>query len=270
MVCMRPISNTSSRFPNTVAEVVYLALGPTCGIQSVILSSCLFGKLKAKQTVKNKPIIMADVAVGVHPVHHHAAHGKAPKKAKAASKGEKKPKAHATHPPVNEMVVAALNNLKERHGTSLQAVKKYIGANYQCDLAKLSTFIRKCLKSGVASGTLVQTKGTGASGSFKLKVYPKLVSGEKKAKVRKAGAGGAAKKLAKKPLAGKPKKAGGVKKAKPAGVRAVKRAGGGAKKAGAKGLKQKSTKHSKSVAKKPRTPKPKKATGLKKAHGAKK
>ncbi|XP_065078022.1 histone H1A, sperm-like [Ochlerotatus camptorhynchus] len=213
---------------------------------------------------------MADVAVGVHPVH---ALGKAPKKAKAASKGEKKTKALATHPPVNEMVVAALKTLKERHGTSLQAVKKYIGANYQCDVAKLSTFIKKSLKSGVANGKLVQTKGTGASGSFKLKVNPKLVSVEKAKAKKKAIAGGAkkvTKKLVKKPAgANKPKKA-GAKKAKPTAVRAVKRAGGVRKAPGATALKQKSTKHSKSVAKKPRTPKPKKATGIKKATVTKK
>lgn len=197
---------------------------------------------------------MADVAVRGHPT---PSLGKVPKKAKATSKG-------ATHPPVNEMVVAALNTLKERHGTSLQAVKKYIGANYQCDVAKLSTFIRKSLKSGVANGNLVQTKGTGASGSFKLKVNPKLLSAEK-AKAKKKAAAGAAKKVTKKPAgANKPKKA-GAKKAKAASVRAVKRAGGVRKTPGATALKQKSTKHSKSVAKKPRTPKPKKATGGKKA-----
>lgn len=200
---------------------------------------------------------MANVAVGVSPSQ---AHGKAPKKAKA----EKKAKAPATHPPVNDMVVAALKTLKERHGTSLQAVKKYIGANYQCDVTKLSTFIKKSLKNGVANGKLVQTKGTGASGSFKLKINPKLLSGDKaKAKKKKLTAGAAKQKVAKKPAGTKKV---GAKKAKPTSVKAVKRAAG-AKKAP---LKQKSTKHSKSVVKKPKTPKPKKATGTKKAAVAKK
>ncbi|KDQ84941.1 Histone H1 [Zootermopsis nevadensis] len=45
---------------------------------------------------------------------------------------------------------------------------KYIAANYKVDSEKLASFIKKYLKSAVASGELVQTKGKGASGSFKL------------------------------------------------------------------------------------------------------
>jgi hypothetical protein len=58
--------------------------------------------------------------------------------------------------------------LKERGGSSLQAIKKYIAANYKDDSEKLSPFIKKYLKTAVASGELVQTKGKGASGSFKM------------------------------------------------------------------------------------------------------
>ncbi|WP_457844077.1 histone H1/H5 family protein, partial [Staphylococcus aureus] len=50
----------------------------------------------------------------------------------------------------------------------LQAIKKYVSANYKVDAEKMSPFIKKYLKSAVVSGTLVQTKGKGASGSFKL------------------------------------------------------------------------------------------------------
>jgi hypothetical protein len=66
------------------------------------------------------------------------------------------------------MVVNAISSLKERGGYSLQAIKKYIAANYKVDSEKLSPFIKKYLKTAVASGELVQTKGKGASGSFKL------------------------------------------------------------------------------------------------------
>lgn len=48
------------------------------------------------------------------------------------------------------------------------AIKKYIAAEYKCDAQKLTPFIRKYLKSAVADGKLIQTSGTGASGSFKL------------------------------------------------------------------------------------------------------
>jgi histone H1/5 len=66
------------------------------------------------------------------------------------------------------MVANAISSLKERGGSSLQAIKKYITANYKVDSEKLSPFIKKYLKTAVASGELVQTKGKGASGSFKL------------------------------------------------------------------------------------------------------
>jgi hypothetical protein len=66
------------------------------------------------------------------------------------------------------MVGNAIRSLKERGGSSLQAIKKYIAANYKVDSEKLSPFIKKYLKFAVASGELVQTKGKGASGSFRL------------------------------------------------------------------------------------------------------
>lgn len=83
-------------------------------------------------------------------------------------KKAKNPRAKPTHPPTSEMVNNAIKGLKERGGSSLQAIKKYIAANYKVDAEKVSPFIKKYLKSAVVSGALVQTKGKGASGSFKL------------------------------------------------------------------------------------------------------
>jgi len=37
----------------------------------------------------------------------------------------------AEHPPYREMISAAIVNLKERNGSSRQAIKKYIYANYK-------------------------------------------------------------------------------------------------------------------------------------------
>jgi hypothetical protein len=88
-----------------------------------------------------------------------------PKKAKSSGK---KPRGKPVHPRTSEMVANAISSLKERGGSSLQAIKKYIAANYKVDSEKLSPFIKKYLKTAVASGELVQTKGKGASGSFKL------------------------------------------------------------------------------------------------------
>jgi hypothetical protein len=87
------------------------------------------------------------------------------KKTKSATK---KPRTKPVHPRTSEMVGSAIKSLKERGGSSLQAIKKYIAANYKVDSEKLSPFIKKYLKTAVASGELVQTKGKGASGSFKL------------------------------------------------------------------------------------------------------
>ena len=98
----------------------------------------------------------------------------AKKKAKKAAKPR-------SHPSCSDMVHAAVGALKERKGSSLAAIKKYIATNYKgADVDKLNAHIKNAIKSGVAKGTLVQVKGKGASGSFKL--------GTKKADPEKAKA----------------------------------------------------------------------------------
>ncbi|XP_072025609.1 histone H1-like [Amphiura filiformis] len=169
-------------------------------------------------------------------------------KAKKTAKPKKK-SSPATHPPCSEMIVAAITNLKDRNGSSLQAIKKYIGANYKCDVDKLSSHIRKALKSGVSNGKLVQTKGKGASGSFKVSTAAKPA---KKAAKKKP----AAKKPAKK--AAKPKKAAkkpAAKKAKKTKKSAEKKA----KKAKKPAAKKPAAKKPAKKAKKPAAKKAKKA-----------
>ncbi|XP_054290028.1 histone H1, orphon-like [Macrosteles quadrilineatus] len=167
-----------------------------------------------------------------------------PKKSKAAA-ASKKPRVKPAHPPTSDMVNAAIKNLKERGGSSLQAIKKYIAANYKVDAEKLAPFIRKYLKSAVASGTLTQPKGKGASGSFKLSV---------KGEGKTASAG---KKPAKKPAAAKPK---GEKKPKVTAAKKTPKKAAAAKPKAAKVAKSpKAKKVSKPPTKKPKSPKPKKA-----------
>lgn len=101
------------------------------------------------------------------------------KTVKAAVKGASK----SSHPPTSEMVNAAIRELKDRKGSSLQAIKKYIGSTYKVDGEKLAPFIKRYLKSAVTSGAVVQTKGKGASGSFKLSMAK---STESKTKVQRA------------------------------------------------------------------------------------
>ena len=92
-----------------------------------------------------------------------------PKKAPMSpEKKIRKLKAPATHPPTDIMVNEAITDiaLKERGGSSLFAIKKYIAANYKVNVDRLSPFIKKYIKAAVADGRLTQKKGTGASGSF--------------------------------------------------------------------------------------------------------
>ena len=125
--------------------------------------------------------------------------------------GEKKkaaPKKPADHPKYSEMIAAAIGGLKERTGSSRQAITKYIQANYKVS-DSANTHIKLALKKGVASGAFSQPKGTGASGSFKL-VKKEAPKKPKVAKKKPAAKKPAAKKpSAKKPAAKKatPKKA---------------------------------------------------------------
>lgn len=180
---------------------------------------------------------MSDAVVETAPV---AASVAAPKKAKKVAAGPKKPKTKPNHPPIAQMVSEAIKALKERNGSSLPAIKKYIAANNKVDVLKLAPFIKKSVKSSVVAGKLIQTKGKGASGSFKLPAKEKEAKKPKKV-VKKKATTGEKKVKAKKPSA--------TKKAKAAPAKA-------AKKSGTVKPKQKSTKP-KAAAKKPKTPKPK-------------
>ncbi|XP_053457446.1 histone H1t [Nycticebus coucang] len=68
---------------------------------------------------------------------------------------------------VSKLIVDALSESQERVGMSLAALKKaLVAAGY--DVEKNNSRIKLALKSLVSKGILVQTRGTGASGSFKL------------------------------------------------------------------------------------------------------
>merc|ERR1712110_179829 len=98
------------------------------------------------------------------------------------------------------MVQAAIGALKERKGSSLVAIKKYIATNYKVDPVKHSHFIKKALTNGVEKKILLQVKGVGASGSFKLaKAEKPKKSAKKSAKPKKPVAKKASKAPAKKP-----------------------------------------------------------------------
>lgn len=94
-------------------------------------------------------------------------------------------KAHVErNPSTAKMVSSAIRTLDDRGGSSLQAIKKYLTSNYKIDAVKLAPYIKKYLKGAVISGQLIQTKGKGASGSFK---FPSKASA-KASKVKKTKA----------------------------------------------------------------------------------
>ena len=88
-----------------------------------------------------------------------------PKKAAKA----KKPAAEksADHPKYIDMIKAAMTALKQRNGSSRQAIVKYIKANYKV-ANSTDVHVKMVLKRGVAKGAIAQPKGRGALGSFKV------------------------------------------------------------------------------------------------------
>ncbi|KAM9376165.1 uncharacterized protein KZ484_008755 [Pholidichthys leucotaenia] len=120
--------------------------------------------------------------------------------AKPAKKKASKPR--KAGPSVGELIVKAVTASKEKKGMSLAAIKKALAAGGY-DVDKNKSRVNIAIKSLVNKGTLSQTKGTGASGSFK------VAKAESKAK--KPAKKGPAK--AKKPAAAKKPKAAGAKKA---------------------------------------------------------
>ncbi|EPY83087.1 histone H1.3 [Camelus ferus] len=205
---------------------------------------------------------------------------KTPVKKKAKKAGVAAGKRKASGPPVSELITKAVAASKERNGVSLAALKKALAAAGY-DVEKNNSRIKLGLKSLVSKGTLVQTKGTGASGSFKLN--KKAATGEAKPKAKKAGAAKPKKAAG---AAKKPKKAMGAATPKKSAKKTPKKvkkpvAAAGAKKV-AKSPKKAKTAKPKKAAKSPakaKTPKPKvakakaakpKATKTKKAVSKKK
>ncbi|KAM9847199.1 histone H1-like [Aulostomus maculatus] len=112
-----------------------------------------------------------------------------------------------------KLIVAVIADSKDRKGTSLAAVKKSLGVK-GIDVVKCNKRINSSVARMVTKGILVQTKGSGASGSFKIakkeaapkKPKVKAVVKAKKPAVKKSAGKKATtpKKTAKKPAAKKP------------------------------------------------------------------
>ncbi|XP_067837687.1 histone H1-like [Heptranchias perlo] len=203
---------------------------------------------------------MTDTAAAETAPPAAAAQTNAPKMKKAV------PRPRTAGPKLSEQILKIVADCKDRKGISLAAIKKVL-ATKGLDVEKLRSQIKLSIKRNVEKGSLVQIKGTGASGSFR--VAKKETQGKVGKKVKKQGTKKspgkkpaatktAAKKLtAKKPAAKKsPGKKPAAKKS-PGKKPAAKKSPG--KKPAAKKKAAKSPIKKKAAAKKPKTPKPVKA-----------
>ncbi|XP_056596167.1 histone H1-like [Triplophysa dalaica] len=194
-----------------------------------------------------------------------ASPAKVPKKKSAV-------KAKKTGPSVGELIVKAVSASKERSGVSLAALKKALAAGGY-DVEKNNSRVKIAVKSLVTKGTLVQTKGTGASGSFKLntkQVETKKPAKKAAPKAKKPAAKKPASAAAKKPKTAAPKKTAAKKspkKVKKPAATAAKKATKSPKKVKKPAAPKKAAKSPKKAAKspkkvkaaKPKTTKPKAA-----------
>ncbi|NXS55292.1 H5 protein, partial [Brachypteracias leptosomus] len=83
-----------------------------------------------------------------------------PKRARAARRP-------AAHPTYSDMITAAILAEKSRGGSSRQSIQKYVKSHYKVG-QHADTQIRLAIRRLLARGILKQTKGVGASGSFRL------------------------------------------------------------------------------------------------------
>ena len=102
-----------------------------------------------------------------------AAGAAGPTKKTAKQAVKKQAAAGGQHPKYSEMVKQALTSMKERGGSSRQAVLKYIMQHFEGVVGKEESVVNRHLKvalrAGVKNASLKQSKGArGATGSFRL------------------------------------------------------------------------------------------------------
>merc|ERR1712212_723641 len=120
----------------------------------------------------------------------------------------------AAHPPYANMITAAIKGLKDKKGSSRQAILKYVVANNKVDATKAAVRVKLALRKMVVAKKVAAAAGKKGAGSFKL---PAKEPKAKKPKAKKPKAKKPkAKKPAKKPAAKKVKKPAAKKVKKPA------------------------------------------------------
>ena len=117
-----------------------------------------------------------------------------------------KPKKTFNHPTYAEMVASSIAMLKDRRGSSRQAITKYVCANYDVDAVRASFYIQKALKKGIEEGTFKKAKESGkGAGRYKLILKKETTSKRTKPAVKKTSSKGTkpAPKMSIKPVAKK-------------------------------------------------------------------
>ncbi|CAL8283911.1 unnamed protein product [Boreogadus saida] len=107
-------------------------------------------------------------------------------------------KAKNAGPSVSELIVKTVSASKERSGVTVPSMKKALAADGY-DVEKNNSRVNTTIKALVLKGTLIQVKGAGASGSFKINKEVKATMPV----VKKAAAPKAKKPAVKKPAAAK-------------------------------------------------------------------
>merc|ERR1712076_113869 len=119
----------------------------------------------------------------------------------AAAPKVKKAKKPAAHPPYASMITAAIKGLKDKKGSSRQAILKYVVANNKVDAAKAGVRVKLALRKMVAAKEPKAKKPKAKKAKKPKAAKPKAAKKPAAKKARKP-----AKKAAKKPAGKKAKK----------------------------------------------------------------
>merc|ERR1711997_1234767 len=116
---------------------------------------------------------------------------------------EKAPKVAkpAAHPPYANMITAAIKGLKDKKGSSRQAILKYVVANNKVDATKAAVRVKLALRKMVVAKKVVAAAAAGKKGAGSFKLPAKEPKAKKVKKVKKV-----VRKAVKKPAAKKVKK----------------------------------------------------------------
>ena len=125
-------------------------------------------------------------------------------------------KKSSDHPTYAVMISSAISTLKDRTGSSRQAITKFVCANYKVDADKAAPHLLRALKKGVQDGVFKMARQSGkGAGSYKLVLKKKPTAKKAKPSTKsEAGPGKKSKSSNNKSGAGAAKKPVAAKKSK--------------------------------------------------------